>query len=445
MSGVRWSCGLCGASYPLDVPRYLCHCAAAGRLDLRLDGSAHAITDRADPTLWRYAALLPLSAEDPAVERLRSAYPAGGTPLHRADRMARALGVAELWIKNEAANPTGSIKDRASAVALAAALRFGARVITTASSGNAAASLAAAAAATGHPCVVFVPAQAPPAQIGQLTRYGARALLVEGGYHAAVQLCFAACDEWQWYCRTSAVNPYTTQGKKTAALEIVDQLGRSAPDAVVVPAGDGNVLVGLAHGFRDAVEMGWIDRMPRLLAVQASGAPALYRAWLRGEPTAAPVPASTIADGIGVSDPLDGTRALAAIRTTGGGIVTVTDAEILDAADRLAAEAGVWAEPTSAAGAAALPVLVAHGLLDAASRVVLVNTGAGPRTAGGAAERSGGPGSGAVRIAPDLAAVRAAVGDFVDCPAFTGHERIVRRGQHDGEPPPVGRRAHGRQ
>lgn len=407
-----WRCTSCGRRYDLDSPRYTCDCPEEGRLELPPDravlgGRPPAEVLAAGPgSLWRYAPLLPIPAGSPGARRLRSAFPAGGTALHRADRLARRLGLGELWIKNEAANPTGSLKDRASSLVAAAAVNFGRRVVATASSGNAAVSMAGAAAAAELDCVVFVPAAVSQGSLAQLAAYGARVLVVDGDYEAAVQLSFAACAEWGWYCRTSAVNPYTTQGKKTAALEIAEQLGWRAPDAVVLPAGDGNILVALHHGFRDALAAGWIDRMPRLIAVQAAGAPALHRAWAAGADRVTPVPASSAAGGIAVADPLDGARALTALRESGGAVVLVADAELGPAAQALAREAGLLAEPTSAAAAAALPGLRSAGLLGPEDHVVLINTGGGRGAV--AAPPNAAP------IAAKLAAVRAAV------PGLTG-------------------------
>ncbi|MFL6120013.1 pyridoxal-phosphate dependent enzyme [Actinophytocola sp.] len=391
-------------------PRYVCDCPATGRLDYVPGSDAGRLSrdellGAAGTGLWRYADLLPIPADDPAARTVGACFPVGGTPLHRAGRVADRLGAGEVWIKNEAANPSGSLKDRASAVVLAAALRSGARVIAGASTGNAAAATAAVCAAVGFPFVAFLPAHAPVGRLDELVRYGATVLLVDGDYEAAVRLSLAACDEWGWFCRTSAVNPYTTQGKKTVALEILDQLGWSVPDVVVAPCGDGNVLVGLHHGFRDALERGWVDRMPRLVAVQAAGAPAIFLAWAAGATEVAPAPAATVADGINVSRPLDGTRALAALRETGGVAVTVPDEAILAARDAIAAECGIPAEPSSAASFAALPGLVATGVIGASDRVVVLNTGAGSRS-------SGGDTTGVFRVPEDLAAVRAAVGDL---------------------------------
>lgn len=365
MPAREWRCSQCGACYPLDVPRYLCSCD--GRLELDVSAVGRDAVVDTENTLWRYRALLPLA--DPGTP-----FAAGWTPLVRHDGLAAEFGAGELWIKDETANPTGSLKDRASALVVAAALASGQEVIAAASTGNAATALAGAAAAAGVPSVVFVPATVTASRVARLTGLGAHVIVVDGDYDTAVSLSLAACDEWGWYCRTTAVNPYTTQGKKTAALEIAEQLGWQAPDVVVVSVGDGNILVGLYHGFRDARRLGWIDRMPRLIGVQAAGAPAIHRAWSAGETEVAPIPGDTVAAGISVGVPMDGTRALAALRDTGGLAVTVDDDEILAMA-ALLAKRGVGAEPSSAAAFTALPRLIARDAIDPAERIVVVNTG----------------------------------------------------------------------
>lgn len=399
-----WCCSACGRRYRPDRVRYVCSCPAAGRLELALDPASVPTVTLGERSLWRYVSLLPLAPADAGVRLVRERFPAGWTTLHRAERLAAFLGISELWIKDEFGNPTGSLKDRASAVVVASALRLGQRVIATASSGNAATALAAAAAAVGMASVVFVPARASADRVRRLSELGAHVLVVEGDYDAAVRLSLAACDRWGWYCRTTAINPYTTQGKKTAGLEIAEQLGWQAPDVLVAPVGDGNILVGLYQGFRDAFRLGWIERLPRIVGVQADGAPAVYRAWSSGADQVTTAPADTVAGGIAVGYPLDGARAVAAVRATGGVVVTVPDKEILAAVRTVGRLEGVRAEPSSATAVAALPGLVSGGLIRAGERVVVVNTGDGTPPVG--ATNSG---AGGVRIPPLLDAVRAAL------------------------------------
>jgi threonine synthase len=406
----RWHCSHCDREDPTGTLRYVCDCPAAGRLELRLADHFRALAAPDDViltterSLWRYSALLPVDARSAGAQRLLAGFRPGWTPLTRAGRLAGSLGIAELWVKDEGVNPSGSLKDRASAVALAAAIDLGQRVVATASSGNAGTALAAAAHVAGIACVIFVPSRVPGKRVLQLGAQGAHVVIVDGDYEAAVRLSVAACDMFGWYCRTTAINPYTGQGKKTVALEIAEQLGWRAPDVVVVPVGDGNILVGVYQGFRDARRLGWIDRMPQLVGVQAAGAPALYQAWRSGASRVKPVAANTIADGIAVSAPLDGDRALAALRDTCGLAVTVTDAEIADAVTVLAKLDDVITEPASAAGLAGLRKLAREGAIGSRESVVVVNTGRGYSSTC-ASE----PGPPAVRVPCDLGAVSEAL------------------------------------
>jgi threonine synthase len=382
VSGYRWQCANCVAVYKLDQVRYTCpRCPRGdGRLSLLIDYSRVPGKPPAGDefSMWRYADLLP------AGRLARPSLPVGWTPLYRPERLAERLGIAELYVKNETVNPTGSLKDRASALVTAAALEAGERVVVTASTGNAAAALAAMSAASGLRCVVVVPAVTPVAKLRQIAAYGAHLVRVDGDYDTAVDLSRAAAERWGWYCRNTAVNPYTAEGKKTAALEIAEQLGWQAPDTVVVPAGDGNILTGLSRGFADAYALGWIERLPRLIGVQSAAAPALWLAWRTGRDSTAE--ARSTADSINVGRPQDQTRAVAAVRATGGAFILVSDAELAKAAAVLARETGVLAEPASAAPLAALPRLLAERIVDPLGQVVLVCTGRGLKTVAGPAE-----------------------------------------------------------
>ncbi len=401
-----WRCSLCGAEYQPDQATYTClRCGDAGILDAVYDYAAlaravspQALAVRSEGSHWRYWPLLPLeeTAVTPPLQ-------VGWTPLYAAPRLARVVGVRALWVKDEGRNPTGSLKDRASALVTAVARARGERVVTTASTGNAAAALAGMAAALELPAVIFAPASAPPAKIAQLLAYGARVLLVQGNYDAAYELCLAAAREFGWYCRNTAYNPYTAEGKKTVAFEIMDQLGGRVPDWVVVSVGDGNILTSLHRGFADWLALGWIERLPRLLGVQASGAAAVHQAWLRGDDDVSPVVARTVADSIAADRPRDGRRALRALRATAGASVVVSDEEILNAIPALAQGCGVFAEPAAAAGFAGLQRASAAGIIDASAEVVLIATGNGLKDIESARRATRPP----TTIAPELAAVAA--------------------------------------
>ena len=217
-----------------------------------------------DRSMWRYRPIMPVAADAPT-----DGLQVGATPLIHAPRLAK--GLASLHIKDEGRQPTASLKDRASAVALARAAMESADVVTTASTGNAAAALAGLAANTGQRTVIFVPASAPEAKVAQLLGFGATVALVDGNYGTAVDLCMAAAARFGWYNRTTGYNPYVAEGKKTVSLEICEQLEWEAPDAVFVSVGDGSIIGGVHKGFTDAKALGWIDAIPRVYGIQASG------------------------------------------------------------------------------------------------------------------------------------------------------------------------------
>lgn len=375
-------CAVCGRSYRPGEVEYTCPaCGQAGTLDVLYDYDAlrraisrDDLASSAEPSMWRYRALLPLrpgAAVPPLV--------AGGTPLYAAPRVAAALGCAQVWIKDDGRNPTGSLKDRASALIVARAVAEGIRVVTTASTGNAAAALAGLAASVGLLAVIFVPEAAPEAKIAQLLTYGAIVLLVKGNYDNAFDLAVAAAERYGWYNRNTGMNPYTIEGKKTVAFEIAEQLGWRMPDAVVVSVGDGNIISAVHKGFRDLRALGWIDRIPRLIGVQAEGSAACYQAWKTGaDPaTMAPIHAETVADSIAADLPRDRVKAVRAVHETEGAFVGVPDDAILAAIPLLARQSGVFAEPAGAAAYAGALAALESGVLSASDRVALIVTGSG--------------------------------------------------------------------
>lgn len=302
--------------------------------------------------MWRWRRLLPLDGS--------ATYPlqVGGTPLVAPPRLREELGLQGLLLKDETRTPTGSNKDRATALCLADALRRAAPAVAAASSGNVAVSLAAGAAATGIPAYLFVSKQAvSPQKVSLMRSFGSTVFLVNGTYETAYRLCELACERFGWYSRNTGANPLALQGKKTVAFEVWAQLGQTMPDLAYLPVGDGVTLAAFAHGCEELVRCGVADRVPRLIGVQASGAAPLARAFAAGRDSWAPVEARTIADGIAVGDPFFGKQALEAVRRTGGEFVCVDDHQLLAAVALLARSAGLLAEP---AGAAALAGLIAH-------------------------------------------------------------------------------------
>lgn len=431
-------CTLCGKTYAPDSVKYVCpdH-GADGILDVVYDydeinrrTSPNRISRSTEFSMWRYWDLLPLENYE-VIPSLQ----VGWTPLYRANFLGEQLGLNYLFLKDDGRNPTASYKDRPSAVVTAKARELGERVITTASSGNAGAALAGMAASAHIPAVIFVPESAPQAKITQLLMYGARVLLVRGTYDQASDLCLAASQEFGWYCRNTSYNPYTTEGKKTGALEICEQLSLvrhggiesvaqravremlapqsvelehwHAPDRIFVSVGDGNIIGGIWKGLRDLLALGWIRNMPKLMGVQAEGSAACYNAWRAGTEEITPIDAHTLADSINVGLPRDGRRAVRAVRATNGAFLTVSDDEILEAMPKLARGEAVFAEPAAAAAYAGLVKAVRAQKVDRDEIIVVVITGNGLKDIRSAMQAAGQ----ATVIEPTLDAVRAAISD----------------------------------
>ena len=381
-------CTICGAEYGIDQAEYVCpHHGDDGILDVVYDYDL--ITQRLtpdqlanDPTrsIWRYLPLLPVDPE--TTRRLAKGTvlsSVGWTPLYQAPRLAAELGLSQLWVKDDSRQPTASFKDRASAIAVVKTREMGYEVVTTASTGNAAAALSGLCAAVDQPNVIFVPKTAPQAKIAQLLAYGSTVLLVDGTYDQAFELCLEAARAFGWYNRNTGYNPYMSEGKKTAAYEICEQMNWEAPDVILVPVGDGCIIGGIHKGLRDLLALGWIDHMLRIVGVQATGSSPLVDAWERGLEgwEMEPVEAHSVADSIVAGLPRDRIKALRAVRETDGAYIRVSDAEILAAIPALAQGCGVFAEPAAAAAYAGLVKAVEQGLVNSDDRIVVLSTGSG--------------------------------------------------------------------
>lgn len=343
-------------------------------------------------TIWRYRPLLPIE-ESSAVPPLT----VGWTPIYDCPQLAAEFGIRQLLIKDEGRNPTGSFKDRPSALALVRAGEAGANVITTASSGNAGSALAGMCASMGVRSVIFVPASAPAAKIAQLQIYGSRVVLVDGSYDEAFDLCVEAGRRFNWYQRSTGINPFMTEGKKTAAFEIAEQLNWDVPDRVFVACGDGCIIGGLWKGFKEFHRLNLIDRLPQMAGIQAEGAAAIVEAAM-GDGVVREVTAQTVADSINVGRPRDATKAVRAIRESKGAGVKVTDEEIISAIIRLARSTGVFAEPAAAAAFAGLVKMCDSGAIKSSERVLVVLTGNGLKDVA-AAQRAVAP---PIRIKPSI-------------------------------------------
>ncbi|MBU1748458.1 MAG: threonine synthase [Chloroflexi bacterium] len=402
-------CVLCGAEYAIDEVDYVCpkH-GDEGILDVVYDYpligrrlTREGLSQDREFTIWRYKPLLPVAPDSPVPPLT-----VGWTPLYQADRLANTLGLTRLWIKDDGRQPTASFKDRASAVGVVRAQELGRKVITAASTGNAASSLAGVCASVGLSPIIFVPATAPQAKVAQLLLFGARVLAVQGTYDQAFDLCLAASREYGWYSRNTAYNPYLSEGKKTAALEICEQLGWEAPDRILVSVGDGCIIGGLWKGLKDLLALGFIDRLPKLMGIQAEGSAVLYHAWQSGTETITPVAPTTLADSISVGIPRDRIKALRAVRETGGEYVTVSDEEILAAMRNLARGAAVFAEPAGATAYAGLVKLAHQGRIKPHERVVVLVTGNGLKDIAGAMKATA---AAVVPLEPTVEALQATV------------------------------------
>ncbi|MDQ2692501.1 MAG: pyridoxal-phosphate dependent enzyme [Chloroflexota bacterium] len=392
---VGYRCSLCGTEYSTADVTYVCP-RDGGNLDVLLDYESiqskyepEDILSRSDPSLWRFLPLLPVSEPEGSATPL---HVAGGTPVYNLPRLAKKLGLQNLWLKDESRNPTASFKDRASAIVVARACEVEAEVVVTASTGNAGAALAGMAAAVGQKAIIFAPKSAPQAKIAQLLVFGAQVILVEGTYDDAFDLTVKAAEEFGWYCRNTGYNPFTAEGKKTAALEIWEwwvhahkkwheetNMGADAdhaPLTLFVSVGDGNIISGIHKGFKDLYQLGWLPRMPRIIGVQAEGSAAISNAFHAESETITPVAARTLADSISVDLPRDGVRAVRAAKETAGSYVNVSDQEILHALAELGT-VGVFAEPAGAASYAGLVKAAASGLVGGEDPILVLNTGSG--------------------------------------------------------------------
>ncbi len=406
-----YRCSICGYTYgPKDV-MYTCD-RDGGNLDVILNfdqirekfEGRYIIKD--EPSLWRYLPLLPVSDPGCWGTPLRMV---GWTPMYTPSLLAKSLGLKNLWIKDESRNPTASFKDRASSVLVARAREIGADVIVTASTGNAGAALAGMGAAVNHKTVIFAPKDAPPAKIAQLLVYGSEVLLVDGNYDDAFDLSIKASEEFGWYCRNTGYNPFTAEGKKTAAFEIFEVLQpnldknsrESSPLdnqtlkqlqdgklSVFVSVGDGNIISGLHKGFKDLREIGLISKIPRIFGIQSENSSAIANAFNAGTEEIKPVQATTRADSISVNMPRDGLRALRAATQTGGAYITVSDDEILESIVDLG-NVGIFAEPAGSAAYAGLKASIRDGYIGPEDPVVVINTGSGLKDIKAAAQSAG--------------------------------------------------------
>jgi threonine synthase len=372
---INLRCLVCSRIVPYSNVFTCPDCGADGILDVQYDYDSipnlHSAIRSRQFNHWRYRELLPVSPD--------ISYPhlhVGWTPVYDVPRLAQAIGISKLFLKDDGRNPTNSLKDRASSVGVMKAQEFGFKTIACASTGNAASSLAGMSAAVGLRSFIFVPQRAPEPKVIQLLIFGATVIRVQGTYEQAFDLCSEACEKFGWYNRNSGTNPFLVEGKKTAGLEIAEQFGSTIPDWVVVSVGDGCTIGGIGKGLQEMKRLGFINRVPRLLGVQAEGSKPLMDAFFSGKDLVPSQP-DTIADSIAVGTPRNWRRAIQQIRISNGTMIAVSDEEILEAMRLTSRLGGVFGEPAGVAGVAGLKKAIAQGIIKPDESAIAVVTGNG--------------------------------------------------------------------
>ena len=372
-----YKCVGCGKEYPVEPFQYQCT-TCKSNLDVQYNyelikeiWSIEDLKQFPYQSLWRYHPLLPVE-NPPDNLSMRS----GGTPLISFPNLQTDVGKINLYIKDDTRNPSGSLKDRATEVGIRHADELGKNTIVAASTGNAAASLAALAAYYEKKAVILAPTSAPPAKLTQILQYGAILYPVDGTYDDAFDLSMLVAEANGWYSRSTGINPVLAEGKKTVGLEIAEQLNWQVPNKIFVPTGDGCIIAGIYKGFLDLVRLGWISKLPQLVAVQAEGSPAIVNALNSNKPMVA-VQSNTIADSISVDLPRDGEKAILAVQKTKGFGIAVSDEEILVAQNRLARNTGVFAEPAAAAAFAGFLKAMKQGTIREGDSIVILASGTG--------------------------------------------------------------------
>lgn len=383
---IVYVCPRCGENLEI-VPDY----RAVGKVF-----SKESLAENREMSLWRYLPLYPIESLE-----FISPLSVGWTPLYKAEKLGEHLGNRNLYIKDEGRNPSGSLKDRAGSVVLAAARERNLPTIAGASTGNAGSSMACLCASVGMSPVILVPEKAPKAKIAQLLLYGAKVIAVEGTYDDAFELCLKISDHLGWFNRNTGYNPFTREGKKSCSLEICEQLKWQTPDWILVSVGDGNIISGIWKGLKDLKALGFIDKMPRLGAVQSSKSNALAKAletYGGGPPAVSPVKATTVADSISVDMPRDGVCAMKAVLESKGRAVEVDDEDIISVIKTTASLTGVFTEPAGAASIAGYAKMLAQGTISPDERTVCVLTGNGLKDIDSGLRAAGQP----IRIRPTL-------------------------------------------
>jgi threonine synthase len=373
-------CKECGEKYELEAS-YVCE-QCFGPLEVSYDNSS--LGDAAElkrkiqagpASIWRYADFLPFA------RRPQTALDAGVTPLIKARRLAERLGLGEVFVKNDAANPTHSFKDRVVTVAVAKAKELDYEVVACASTGNLANAVAAHAAAAGLESYVFVPSDLEEQKILATGVYGTKLVSVRGNYDDVNRLCTELSAEHPWAFVNVNLRPYYAEGSKTIAFEVAEQLGFELPDRVVCPVASGSLFTKIARGFEGWIELGLVDgELPTFNGAQSAGCSPVAQAFREGHEVCRPVRPKTIAKSLAIGNPADGVFALDLARRSGGSVDAVTDEEIVEGIKLLAETTGIFTETAGGVTTAVLKKLAERGDIDPDERVVLVITGEGLKT-----------------------------------------------------------------
>ncbi len=374
-----YRCTLCQKTYSIEEQILTCpSCGEKGILDIEYDyDSMKKFVDRIyfannqDFTMWRYAPMMTVD-----LKHIHHMLKIGWTPLYQANRLHHKLGIKALYIKDEGLNPSASLKDRASGVAILKAIEAGYDTVSCSSTGNAASSLACHAARMGLKSVIFVPKRAPIGKVNQLSIYGANVISVDGDYKDTFNLSKEAIDHYGWYNRNAAINPHLVEGKKTVALEIAEQLDFKPTDWVCVSVGDGCTVAGVYKGFYDLKQLDLIDKIPRILGVQSTGCSPFVDAYINHKPIKE-AEENTIADSISVGIPRNPVKAQLAIEKSKGAWIAITDVQILKSMKKLGSKEGIFGEPAGVAALAGLEEAIKQGIILKDETVTVIMTGNG--------------------------------------------------------------------
>ena len=400
-----YRCTICGREYPFHPELMTCPaCGEKGILDIVYDYgtirkvfSKESLAGDRDNSMWRYRALMPINGDG-----LDKFLRIGWTPLYESQRLGEQLGLKKLYIKDDGLNPTGSLKDRASGVAVAKAIELGYDTIACSSTGNAASSCAGNAARMGLKTVIFVPERAPMGKVAQLLIFGANVVSVKGDYRQTFELSRDAINKWGFYNRNAGINPVMTEGKKTVSLEIAEQLNWNPTDWVAISVGDGCTIGGVYNGFYDLLQLGMIDRIPKILGVQSTGCCPFVDAARENRPLQ-PTEENTLADSIAVGVPRNPVKAQRAVQNSAGAWIAVSDEEILEAMRLLGRTEGVFGEPAGVTATAGVKRAAETGVIKPGETVTVVSTGSGLKDVKNAMLAAGEP----FKCEPDIKALEA--------------------------------------